>query len=75
MSRTSKDIAHEAVSSKLVKTVHTQLGLFGNRTDIIIVEDGTVRGMSLLECDNPNVSYHSEDSQADLDQLDLFNNL
>jgi len=46
------------VSDLIVKTIHTDLGVFGNRTDILIVEDGTVRGTSLLECSDPLVKYH-----------------
>jgi len=64
--------AHESPeiqSNKVVKTVNTNLGIFGNRTDIIIVDDGTVRGLSLLECDNPNVTYHHNADPVDLFDL------
>ena len=45
------------MSGVVVRTVSTDLGLFGNRTDIFSVEDGVVRAVSLLECTNPNVDY------------------
>ena len=64
--------AEEAGSSSIIKSINTDLGPFGNRTDILIVEDGTVRGVSLLECNNPNVKYAGDsqiDNQFDLDIL------
>ncbi len=68
----SKILQAEEEEGLFVKTIHTDLGQFGNRTDVLIVEDGTVRGVSLLECDNPSVEYHY-DGQVDPSQLDLFN--
>ncbi len=53
----------------LVKTIHTDLGQFGNRTDILIVEDGTVRGVSLLECNNPAVSYHPRQASTPVESI------
>ncbi len=50
--------AKESKDPTLIKTIHTDLGPFGNRTDVLIVEKDTVRGTSLLECDNPDATYH-----------------
>jgi len=49
----------------LVKTIHTDLGVFGNRTDILVVDESTVRGTSLLECTDPAVQYHSNASRIE----------
>lgn len=49
--------------SRIVIAVETKIGEFGNRTDLIVVDGSTVRGMSLLECIDPDVEYfnmHSE---------------
>ena len=46
----------------LVLAVETNLGPFGNRIDVMVVKDGTVRGASLLECDNPD-AFHSDNLQ------------
>ena len=53
----------ELQAGKLVIAVETKIAPFGNRTDLIVVDGKSVRGMSLLECTNPNVEYfnvHSE---------------
>ena len=42
---------------RIVRTVSTDLGSFGNRTDIFVVGGDVVRGTSLLECDNADVYY------------------
>ena len=36
-------------ASLIVKAVETNLGPFGNRTDVMVVDGSTVRGVSLLE--------------------------
>jgi len=47
----------------LLKTVHTDLGIFGNRTDLI--ELGLPQGgASLVECDDPNVLWFDSNSPA-----------
>ena len=54
-----------------VKTIHTDLGPFGNRTDVIVVDEGTVRGTSLLNCTDPAVQYTGDShAQRDLNDLD-----
>jgi len=52
------------VNSQLpqVIVVETNLGVFGNRTDVIVVDGTTTQGPSLLQCDNPAV-YHSDNLQ------------
>ncbi len=55
--------ANQASPGRVVKTVHTDLGVFGNRTDLIVVDESTVRGASLLECLDPNVIYFNVYSQ------------
>ena len=47
----------QAVIETGVIRVETNLGVFGNRTDLFLVDAGVVRGASLLECSNPNVEY------------------
>ena len=54
--------APQANLGRVVKTVDTNLGMFGNRTDLIIVDQGSVRGASLLECDDPNIEYYNNQS-------------
>ena len=54
--------ANEASLGKVVFTVGTDLGLFGNRTDVFVVDESTVRGVSLLECDNDDVDYYNHQS-------------
>ena len=44
---------------RIVVAVETNLGVFGNRIDVIVVDEGSVRGASLLECDDPYV-VHSD---------------
>ena len=53
-----------------VTTIHTDLGPFGNRTDVIVVDEGVVRGTSLLNCTDPAVQYQG-DSRAERDLNDL----
>jgi len=45
----------------VIRSVSTDLGVFGNRTDIIVLGDSTW-GVSLLECSNPDVNYYSQSS-------------
>ena len=54
--------ANQASPGRVVRSVCTPLGSFGNRTDLIVVDDGIVRGLSLLECDNPDVDYFNNQS-------------
>ena len=49
-------------AGRIVLAVETNLGPFGNRTDVMVVDKRTVRGLSLLECDNPFV-HHSDNLQ------------
>jgi len=60
--------ANLAYSSRVVKTVSTDLGPFGNRTDEIVVEGDTVRGVSHLVCDNPDVLYFNHRSPSPSDE-------
>ena len=46
--------------SRIVIAVETNIEPFGNRTDVIVVDEGRVRGMSLLECEDPDVKYLNE---------------
>ena len=48
---------YPAGQSRVVIAVETNLDLFGNRVDVIVVDGRTVRGMSLLECDDSDVKY------------------
>ena len=48
--------------SRIVISVETKIGVFGNRTDLIVVDDGNVRGLSLLECDDSDVEYYNNAS-------------
>jgi len=57
--------ANEASLGRVVRTVETDLHEFGNRTDIIVVDGSTVRDMSLLECDDPDVLYFNNYSIED----------
>ena len=50
--------------SRIVIAVETKIGEFGNRTDLIVVDESTVRGMSLLECDNSDVLYFNYQSPS-----------
>jgi len=56
------NVSPKASPGRVVKTVHTDLGLFGNRTDLIIVDESTVRGASLLECDDADALYFNDQS-------------
>ncbi len=51
--------ANEADSSRVVFTVSTPLGPFGNRIDVISVEGPSVRDVSLLECNDDSVEYYN----------------
>ena len=48
--------------SRIVIAVETKIGAFGNRTDLIVVDEGNVRGLSLLESDNPDAVYFNNQS-------------
>jgi len=50
-----------ASEARIIISVPTDLGVFGNRIDIFELGT-TVRGTSLLECDNPDVLYASQSS-------------
>ena len=47
---------------RIVLAVETNLGRFGNRTDVMVVDGSTVRGVSLLQCDDDDV-IHSDNLQ------------
>ena len=51
--------ASDTEGNRIVIVVETKIGAFGNRTDLIVVDEGTVRGASLIECDDPNVEYYN----------------
>ena len=53
--------------SRVVIAVETKIGVFGNRTDLIVVDDSVVRGVSLLECDNEDVHYFNNSSASPLE--------
>ena len=44
---------------RTVIAVETNLMRFGNRVDVIVVDGRTVRGASLLECDDSDVEYYN----------------
>ena len=50
--------------SRTVIAVETKIGVFGNRTDLIVVDEGTVGGASLVECDNSDVLYFNNQSAS-----------
>jgi len=52
-------------ATRIVLAVETNIAPFGNRTDVIVVDEGTVRGMSLLECTDPDVEYFNMHSSLD----------
>ena len=60
--------ASSAGGRKIVRTVSTDLGRFGNRTDIFELGD-VVRGASLLECDDEDVRYFNQHSQSPKEAL------
>jgi len=47
----------EGCSLEFLKTIHTDLGVFGNRTDVIFVTSGGIGSTSLIDCDDPDVNY------------------
>ena len=49
--------------SRIVIAVETKIAPFGNRTDLIVVDEGTVRGVSLLESDNEDAEYFNGQSE------------
>jgi len=49
-------------AGRIVLSVETKIGVFGNRTDLIVVDGRTVRGTSLIECDDPDVHYYNTQS-------------
>ena len=56
-----------STGSPVVIAIETKIAPFGNRTDLIVVEGRTVRGASLLECNNPDAEYFN--SQSDIGGL------
>ena len=58
-----RDEQAAAYERRIVKTINTDLGDFGNRTDIIVVDESTVRGASLLECADSDVQYFNNQSR------------
>ena len=55
--------AHSASSSRVVIAIDTDISPFGNRTDLIIVDESTVRGVSLVESDDSDVQYFNHASK------------
>ncbi len=55
-------------TGKVVKTVSTDLEVFGNRIDVFELGD-VVRGASLLECDDEDVRYFNQHSQSPKEAL------
>ena len=49
--------SNQARPGRVVTTTYTDLGPFGNRVDVIVVEGTTVGGASHLECTDPDVKY------------------
>jgi len=62
--------ANEANISRVVRSVSTDLGMFGNRTDLVVVDGSTVRGTSLLECTDEDVRYFNMYSEPPGDEFD-----
>ena len=62
-------------SGRIIKTVSTNLGPFGNRTDLIVVRGDTLGGASLIECDNPDALYFNQLSHFDAEQQMTLLNL
>jgi len=54
---------HNPPESRIVIAVETNIEPFGNRVDVIVVDEGVVRGVSLLECDDRDVSYFNMHSK------------
>ena len=54
----------DPVPDRAVIVSETNLGRFGNRTDVIVVGGRTVRGTSLLECDDADVQYFNNQSPS-----------
>ena len=46
---------------RVIRSVSTDLGPFGNRTDLFWLGT-TIGAVSLLECDNPDALYYSQSS-------------
>ncbi len=55
--------APEANPGKVVKSVHTDLGGFGTRTDVFEFGDD-LREHGLIECADPNVRFFNQHSAA-----------
>ncbi len=51
--------APEARSGRVVFAKQIDLGSFGNLSLLFVVDGSTVREVSLLECDDPSVSYYN----------------
>ena len=56
--------------SRTVIAVETKIPGFGNRTDLIVVDGSTVRGVSLLESDNPDVRFFNNLSESPYEEGD-----
>ncbi len=48
---------------RIVLAVETKIGVFGNRTDLIVVDGSTVRGTALVECEDSDVRYYNAQSE------------
>ncbi len=51
---------------RIVIAVETNLHEFGERVDVMVVDEGVVRGMSHLQCDDPDVKYFNMHSKSSL---------
>ena len=69
---TASSAGEDPRPGRIVRTVSTDLGPFGNRIDILVVDESTVRGVSLLECDNEDAEYFNCGSGTDPRQLSLI---
>ena len=49
---------------RTVLVVETNIAEFGNRTDVIVVDDGNVRELSLLESSNESAMYFNQQSAS-----------
>ena len=56
--------ANEASPGRVVLAIETSLGPFGNRTDLIIVDESNTGGTSFLECDNSDAQYFNHTSKS-----------
>ena len=53
------DVSNAASVGRVVKTVHTDLGQFGNLIIVVVVDGSNVRVLSHLECADPKIEYYN----------------